>query len=299
MSKNLQLQVKHLRDKIKRIAGELQVEPRHTARAHFYYVPALNETFPSVSAEHRNIKDPSIRNFEKNEALRYIRDNLPILIEASAKMNMDVMDAVFKQASEAAVKERDNSGTIGSYIHSAREHYFRVWIDSDKTERPPANIEAIAKSWKADIPPEFYHSVLSGCAAMDKFVSETGYIPLGCELYVYDAKRKVAGTLDDVGLMPVKGEYTLVILDLKSSNQFKIFYTLQVCRYQNMFKKLFHLIPKKILIVKVSKEDRTYSLEWFKPEQILNGHKANHYLSLFNKHFENIEEIRKKEYKVI
>ena len=295
----LKYRVKNLRRKVRIRTLEMRIEPRHTDKGHFYYIPALDKTFGSVSAEHRNIKDPSIRNFEKNEAIRFIKDHMPELMSAYGKLDMPVIDELMDQAAGAGVLARDNSGSIGTYIHNAREEYFHKWIESNVPDKPPGSIEDIAKSWQDKIPPEFYLSVISGCAALDSFILQQKYIPIACELYVYDAAREVAGTLDDIGLMPVDGQYQLVLMDVKSSNQLKDIYTLQVANYFRMFISLYHFRPQRILIVKTSKADRTYELEWFKPEQIKNGQRANYHLNKFNTYWDKIRDNRKKEYKVL
>lgn len=300
MQTTLEKKVSRFRKKIKRIQEEMKIQPRHTADGHFYFIPKVNEVYGSVSAEHRNIKDPSLRNFEKNEVVRFIKEHW-FEFEQAKRDSSTKLDGLFKQALESPIRVRDTAGSIGSFIHNAREAYFRHWIESSKIERPNGSIEDIAKSWKATIHPDLYLDVISGCAGLDKFITEKRYIPLGCEIYVYDEKAKVAGTLDDVGLMPLDGQfnYNLCLLDVKSSNQLKDTFTLQVCRYLEMFKKLFRMFPRQVLIVKTSKNDRTYELEVFKADQIKAGYQANRYLNKFNKCWDNIINVRKKEFKVI
>src|SRR3990167_6243518 len=98
--------------------------------------------------------------------------------------------------------------------------------------------------------------------ALQVFCIKENYIPIATELYVYSDKYNIAGTLDDVGMMPDKnGKMQLVLMDLKTSNQFKDSYFLQVTLYWYMFKKLTGLIPKRNFILKLNKEDGTYKIE--------------------------------------
>lgn len=272
--------ISELRQQIKVRTAELKIEPRHTDKAHFYYVPEVDKVFSSVTAEHRHLKDPSLRNFEKNEALRYVRTNW----EAFSPENIEDH---LKQAFAAPILNRDQSGSIGDFIHLYRHIYFRSWIETGS--RPEGRIEDIARKNQSEIPNGFFPSVLSGCAGLDKFLDDTGYQPVGCEIPVYDVKTEIAGSLDDVG--KIKNE--TVLLDVKSSNQLKDIYTLQVMDYKKMFYHLYKIRIDKILIVKTSKLDRTYQLEWFKSEQQEAGLKANYHLHKFNRYWEKIQELRK------
>lgn len=275
--------IEKLRAKIKARSAELGVQPRHTKEGHFYYVPEIDKVVGSVTFEHRNIKDTSIRNFEKNEVLRFVKSNYKSFTDEN-------INSYLQQAFEAPILVRDNAGTKGDHIHRCRQEYFQAWIDSGI--KPTGSVEEIAKS-KTDIPQEFYYEVISGCAAVDKFITETGYIPLGVEIPVYDAKDEVAGTLDELGLMPFNNNLELVLGDTKSSNQLKDVYTLQIMRYCQMFVKLYRMRPKRIFIIKAGKQERDYKLEWFTSEQIYHGKQANKYLHKFNFHWEAIQEERK------
>src|SRR3990167_9215976 len=141
--------VAKLRERIKSRTAELGVETRHTTEAHFYFIPELNEVVGSVSAEHLNIKDPSIRNFEKNESLRYVKANYKLFTEQN-------IDNYLKAAAEAPILVRDNAGSKGNYIHDCRQVYFQKWIDSNSITKPEGSVEAIAKA-RDDIPQEFYY----------------------------------------------------------------------------------------------------------------------------------------------
>lgn len=280
-----------LRQRILQRQYELNITPRHTKEGHFYYVPILDKTLPSVSGEHRNIKDPSLRNFEKNEALRYITNKLYEVKEYT----MADFEKWVEEAKDAPIVARDTAGSKGNFIHDCREQYFSLWIKSGKVDKPAGTIEDIARR-RGDVPPDLLPEVISGCAAMDRFITEWNYIPLGCEILVFDAKDEVAGTLDDVGVLTLKdGQQIIVLLDVKSSNQFKDTYTLQVMRYNKMFRQLFKIKPDRVLIVKTGKDDRNYKLEWFKPAQMVAGNEANKALIKFNTAWEQLLASRKKE----
>src|SRR3990167_1738855 len=115
--------IQNLRNKIRARTVELGIETRHTDKAHFYYIPAVDKVFGSVSAEHRHIKDPSIRNFEKNEAIRYMAAHYKEFTDQNIEEHK-------KKAAAAPILHRDEHGSIGNYIHGYRRIYFDQWIDS-------------------------------------------------------------------------------------------------------------------------------------------------------------------------
>ena len=96
--------------------------------------------------------------------------------------------------------------------------------------------------------------------ALNKFCDDTGYIPVATELLLWSEKLGVAGTLDDLGIIDGK----LVLCDLKSSNQFRDTYFLQVAMYYQMLVERTGLRPRECFILKVSKENGTYELEYLK-----------------------------------
>lgn len=254
--------IQKLRERIEQRCRELAIEARHTTGGHFYHAPLEGETYPSVTSIQHLIKDKGIENFQINEALRYVRTNWLSINEAN-------MDEHFFKAREASIVVRDRAGNFGTQIHDAREKYFAEWIRSGV--QPNYTIEEMVKL-DAMVLPE----VVSGCAGIDNFLADTGYIPIACEIQVYDKKWGIAGTLDDIGLLPhkipldptkgIEGGYKigheLVLCDLKSSNQFKDFYWMQVAAYYAMFKRLFKITPKRFFILKTDKMKRDYSIEW-------------------------------------
>lgn len=250
--------INQLRQKIQTKVKELNVQTRHSDDGHFYYVPEHGETYGSVTGLQYIIKDPSIELFMKNEALRYIRGNFHL-------MDTSNLDEHLFRAGQASIVARDNAGSWGTIIHDLREEYFMDWILTGN--KPDYTIEYLARRDPMADP-----KVISGAAGIDKFISETGYIPLGCEVMVYSKKWKVAGMLDDVGLLPrkvatddtggYKLEHDIVLMDLKTSNQFKDFYHVQVAAYYKMFKDLFKVTPKRCFILKAGKEHRDYKIEW-------------------------------------
>lgn len=251
--------IDQIRKKIQDRVLELNVQTKHSESGHFYFVPELGETYGSVTGLQYIIKDPSIELFMKNETLRYIRRNF-------AQMTPDNLEEHLENAGNASITIRDTAGGFGTTIHDLREEYFKDWIITGT--KPRFSIEDLAKR-----DPMCSQEVRSGCAGLDKFLTETGYIPLGCEIMVYSKKWKIAGCLDDVGLLPIKIpvpntdggykiKYELVLCDLKTSNMMKSFYTCQVGAYYKMFIELFRMRPKKCFILKVGKEHRDYQIEW-------------------------------------
>lgn len=251
--------IDQLRKKIQDRVLELNVQTKHSESGHFYFVPEHGETYGSVTGLQYIIKDPSIELFMKNETLRYIRRNFQ-------QINTDNLEEHLDNAGNASITVRDTAGGFGTTIHNLREEYFKEWIITG--EKPRFTVESLALR-----DPMCSQEIRSGCAGLDKFLTETGYIPVGCEVMVYSKKWKIAGCLDDIGLLPIKVpvantdggykiKYELVLMDLKTSNMMKSFYTCQVGAYYKMFIELFKIRPKKCFILKVGKEHRDYQIEW-------------------------------------
>jgi hypothetical protein len=252
---------------------EGSVQTRHTDEGHYYEIVPVGKTFRSVTGKLQILKDESLINYKANRALDYIFANYKSFTDENIMQHID-------EASKVSGGILKDASTTGTSIHDCRQDYFNDWIKNDKK---PDDILKYIPEWQVDV------RVVSGLRALDKFITEKDYIPIVCEQYVYDDKFEVAGTLDDVGLMRVpkregspecqhemfvdkkfvhrclkcelKYRYELVLLDLKSSNQFKDHYFFQVSMYHMMFKKLTGLKPKRCLILKVSKEDGTYKIE--------------------------------------
>lgn len=250
------------------------VIPRHTEDGHFYeVVPADRKVFKSVTTKLQVLKDESLMGYKMNRALDYVFANYSKFTDANIMEHLE-------NASKVSGGILQDASDIGRSVHEIRQNYFADWI---KTGQKPANILSYIPEWQVDI------RVKSGLRALEKFITEKDYIPVVCEKLVYDIRYEVAGTLDDIGLMRVmkregkldcehemfvdqkfihrclkcslKYKYELIMLDLKTSNQFKDHYFFQVSLYYMMFKKLTGLKPKRCLILKVSKEDGSYKLE--------------------------------------
>lgn len=254
---------------------EGSVIPRHTDRKHLYeIVPEGGAIYESVTTRLQVVKDESLINYKMNRALDYVFANYQKFTDANVMEHIDI-------ASKQSGIILEDAGDIGTAIHSYREAYFAEWI---KHWKRPESALAFIPQYQTDI------RATSGMRALEKFVVENDYIPLVCEIRVWDREYKVAGTLDDVGLMrktlrpgnpecahaeilideklegrclhcDLKYRYELVLCDLKTSNQFKDHYFFQVSLYYMMFCRLTGLKPKRCFILKVSKEDGSYKIE--------------------------------------
>jgi len=276
----LKVVMEHVREARRQIDRALpagSVYPRHTEQGHFYGVPN-GQVYPSVTGIISYVKDQSIQTYQMNEALRYVEANFHRLHKDG---KFDIMEAstVVYEAKKAPTDAMNNAGDIGRKIHDRREQYFQEWIDNDTLERPD-----IASYIKDDDD----NRLKSAMRALDKFCADTGYIPVRTEVLVYSDKYKLAGTLDDIGYIKTekrpfsdacthsltyeglvvrcfscKGrtDWEFALSDLKSSNQFKDSYFYQVALYFMMFKENTNLKPERSFILKVSKENGTYSLE--------------------------------------
>ncbi len=233
-----------LRARILEALPEGTVVPRHTEKAHFYEVPRVGLTYPSVTGKLQALKDEGLINYKMNRALEYVSVHKDEMIDPSRAM--EVLD----EASKESDKILKDAGDIGTIIHNAREEYFNDWI---ATGARPTDLRRF-------IPPHVTdRRAISGLRGVERFCVEHKYQPVISELYLYDEEWETAGALDDIGLM---GDLeTIVLLDLKSSNRFKDHYFFQVAMYWRMFGKLTGIWPERALILKSSKEDGTYKLE--------------------------------------
>ena len=249
------------------------VIPRHTDWQHLYEVVPVGRIFKSVTTRLQVLKDESLINYKMNRALDYIFANYSQFNDANIMEHIDI-------ASKQSGIILEDAGDIGTAIHGYREDYFNKWIE----------IGARPKNALDFVPPEQEDvRATSAMRGLQNFCIDKDYIPVITEQLVYDVEHEVAGTLDDVGLMRVvkregdpgckheiivdpkfahrcllcdrKYVYELVLMDLKTSNQFKDHYFFQVALYYMMFVKLTGLKPKRCFILKVSKEDGSYKIE--------------------------------------
>jgi len=260
-------------------ASAPKVTTAHNDKGHNYVSPVTNEQYKSVTYFTGFIKDPSLANWKMNKGLEYIQNNF-------SDIHVTNLPEYILKAKLAPEGEFKGAGDIGTQVHAWREEWFRHWINSGAIEQTDLAIESYPLPQNAD--PE----VISGCRAIKRFLKETGYIPVACELALVDDELKVGGCIDDLGVFPnptkvrksslelepnwmkdsykiwMKDSYKikynpyLGFVDLKTSNQGKKpAYAYQVRGfYQRMIKKTFNVRPKKTYILHTSKEDGTYKL---------------------------------------
>lgn len=267
----MKLTADEIRQKIAQAIPEGSVITKHNDFGHFYEVPASDGSrvvYPSVTGKLQILKDESLINHKAKQALQYVFEHFTKFTEANIMEHLD-------KASKRADDGRDQAGHIGTQIHDYREEFFRKWI---LTGKRPEHILSL-------IPEEHYDTrSVSALRALDKFCSDFDYVPVATELYVYSHKIKLAGALDDLGIMRrviragnpacahdmvgshcVKCDYKevreFVLMDIKTSNQFKDHYFFQVALYYWMFYQLTGLKPQRCFILKLSKEDGTYKIE--------------------------------------
>lgn len=307
------MDAKELRTIIKKYIPDGSVVPRHTERQHFYEVLPLRETYPSVTAKLQVLKDESLINYKMNRAVDYVAMNWK-------RFTDDNVDAHLESAKNVSSDILKDAGDIGTDIHLYRENYFNDWIKDGKmpTKPPTEYVDASKHDIRA----------ISAMRALYKFVVETNYEPVVSEQFVYDGEYKVAGTLDDLGIMDfvvrvgdincehsfinVQGGKTsikrcmkcdrktsreFVLLDIKTSNQFKDHYFFQVAMYHMMFRRLTGLNPKKCLILKLSKENGTYQIEDMR--NVNKMVRAAKYMLCLDEQMKKIKEIRKDNQKVV
>jgi hypothetical protein len=292
-----------IRARIDEVLPEGRVVPRHNEKGHFYEVRqgerssyvgdnymTTGPIYPSVTGKLQILKDEGLINYKMNRAIEYLSNFIFTNYKQFNDMNvMDMISEAVKTASRVSQDILMDAGDVGTRIHNIREDIFNEWI---KTKKRPEDFLTFIPVGEEDV------RVTSAIRALQKFCVEKDYIPVRCELLVYSHELKTAGTLDDLGLMrqvlregllgaegkecshpdgcmeDVRGKYTclqcgyqyryeFVLMDLKTSNQFKDHYFFQVCLY---WWKLWKLLgkewkPERCFILKVSKEDGTYKIE--------------------------------------
>ena len=238
--------------KIRKIIAEKipegSVVTAHTDKGHFYHVPHLDKTFPSVTGKLQPLKDPGLTNYKMNRAIDYVYEHHK---EFTSENIMEHLE----KAAQVSVDVFEDAGNVGTEIHEYREKFFNAWIATGgKPESSLLFIPAYAKDTR----------IISAMRGLDKFVAENDYRPIKTEQLVYSERFEIGGTLDDIGIMKWKGKYVLALIDVKTSNQFKNHYFFQVAMYYMMFVTLTGLKPDLNIILKLSKTDGTYKIEEMK-----------------------------------
>lgn len=233
--------VAKLRERIKARTEELNIQPQHDDSGHWYVYQG--QKYGSVTKSLQILKDPALMNWKMNRALEYLREHRTPL------MDVTQFDELIEAAKLAPVQEFEGAGDIGRQVHEWREKKFQAFIEGYFTTW---YTEPEGLTLDYDQP-----AVISGCRAIIKFMDETRYTPLACELFVADPVLEIGGTADDIGLLDGK----LTFLDLKTSNiGDKDSYFYQVALYVYMFEKLYGMRTQAWKILHVSKTDGTYKL---------------------------------------
>lgn len=267
-----------LRKAIRAALPEGSVVTAHTEREHFYKVAATGDVYPSVTGKLQILKEEGLSDWKMNRALDYVFANY-------AAMNDGNIFEHLRLAKAAPVDQFEDAGDIGTRIHDYRERYFTDWIQS--RVRPASALAFIPEPERVDL------RAVSAIRALEKFCIEYEYEPVVTEEYLYSHELKLGGALDDLGTMRKvvekgrdnclhidsmdtmnhkkydwvcigcgrKTKREFVLLDVKTSNQFKNHYFFQVAMYFDMFRKLTSLVPERCFILKLSKEDGTFKIE--------------------------------------
>lgn len=259
-----------IKDRIRERMPEGSVVADHDAHSHFYIVDGFR--YPSVTSKLQILKDESLINYKKNQVIQFVFANHKKFTDANIMEQLALADRVPEDILADA-------SDIGTQIHDTRQRIFEEWI---ATGVRPGDFLSFANAAGVDV------RVTSAVRALQKFCEEIGYTPIATELFVYSHKYKVAGTLDDIGTIPTvvdegdpECEHKMlfkfgremcvkcprristdfVLMDLKSSNQFKDHYFFQVAMYWEMLWRLIGIKPSRCFILKLSKEDGTYKIE--------------------------------------
>lgn len=263
----------YYRNVITRTLPKGTVVPDHDTTGHWYRVPSLGPDirYPSVNGRIHIFKEEGLADWRMNKALEYIFKHFEDITK-------DNLMEYIASAEQQSVTEFHDASDIGRDIHDYREQIFTRYIDTGKYIEVFDDIIPVERQ---DI------RAISAMGALQKFVNDYHYESIATELYVYSSKLKLAGTLDDIGLIwtevrkgtlgcehdmidthcvkcPLKYKKDLCLMDLKSSNYLKPIYWIQVALYYHMFRALTGLSPRKMFILKLDKNNRTYKVEFMK-----------------------------------
>lgn len=247
----MNLSAAQIKKKISVAIPEGRVVTAHTERGHFYKIVDNDHpdgiTYPSVTGKLQVLKDEGLINYKMNRVIDFVFANWKQFTDENIMKFLD-------DASNVPADILKDAGDIGTIIHDAREAFFKEWIRRD--QHPVVEVKEFLPPDCVDI------RAISALRALDKFIKDYDYVPIVTELLVYDHKLKVGGMLDDLGLMTdEQGNRKFVLMDIKSSNQFKDHYFFQVALYYYMFYRLTELRPQRCFILKLSKTDGTYKIE--------------------------------------
>ena len=152
---------------------------------------------------------------------------------------------------EAADRERDETSEIGRMVHDSIKRLCGGKPYGDYEWRRlgyplPKNDEVVADE-----------RVRNGVRAYKRFKNETGYEPVVAELFVYSLMYGLAGTADNIGLLPRDGKKLLAILDWKTGDDLYDEVWMQLSAYAVGFAECYGRYPDLVLPVRL---DRTTGL---------------------------------------
>ncbi len=280
--------------RVKQILPEGKVIPRHSEKGHFYEVTeGVFPVYPSVTGKIQVLKDEGLINYKMNRAVDYFRNylfgltNLPSMVE---------IDEACDKASRVSQDILLDAGDIGTRIHNLRQVIFEHWIETgerpkdflsfvpvdEEDVRVTSALRALQKfcEEKDYIPVVCELLVYSHKLGVAGTLDDLGLMRqvlhegdsqglcdhLGSELF--SGERINSCMADQKGRFTClrcgyQYRYEFVLMDLKTSNQFKDHYFFQVALYWWMFWQLLGVAykPERCFILKVSKEDGRYQIE--------------------------------------
>jgi len=272
-----------LRARISFAIPEGTVVPEHDEKGHRYRIMTpdqngvVGNVYPSVTGKLQIIKDESLINYKKNQVIEYVFKHYREFTDNNIMEHLSCAEKVPETI-------LNDASDVGTDIHNIREKIFKDVIE-EKVEFKDIDFLSYIPPEKEDV------RIKSAIRALNSFVHDYKYKPIATELYVYSHKLKVSGTLDDIGIITkvirdgdkncthelitnknesvclkcgFKEKQYLVLLDVKTSNQFKDHYFFQVALYYQMFCALTDVKPEICFILKLSKTDGTYKIEEMK-----------------------------------
>lgn len=227
----------HLIQKIQATKQLLNIQPDHDEEGHFYTYQG--KRYPSVTGRLKILKDASLGNWKMNRALDYIFQHFPEITNENLMEHLELAKLLPQMEFETA-------GSIGTAVHDWRERWMYDLINNGFDRSTVPAYDPLADP-----------QVVSGCRAFQKFMAETDYVPIACELNLADEKLETGGSADDIGIMNGKVGF----MDVKTSNiGDKDSYFYQVALYVYMFEKLYGIRTYWHKILHLSKTDGTYKL---------------------------------------
>lgn len=220
------------------VAGK--IIPAHTDEGHYYLFPS-GKVQTSVTGKISILNKPHLTRWIVKKGIEFLEEEGHWDLLKDPTLRQDMINKTFS----AHTLIRDDAGHVGSMAHQAIEDYVKAWI---ATGTRPEDIKTFLAE---NTDPR----AIAAARAIEKLFIKEEIVPLASEILV-GQEGVSAGTLDFLCL--AKGQ--LELWDFKTSNSVSDDYALQTSAYKKFFEHMTKLRIKKVRIIKLSKDNDTYTI---------------------------------------